>query len=704
MRTVTEYARKLFDTSDFPARWHCGNWSDLHGWVHILADIAIFGAYAAIPLSIAIFAQTKRQEIAFPKLYWLFAAFILSCGLTHLVDATLFWQPWYRFSAVMKTGTAVVSWLTVIALIQLLPSAMALPGIARVNGLLRKEVSDRKASEQALLKSSARLALAMEHSHLGDWSWDAAKNLCTFSRRAAEILGVSADEAYSREAMRIYIHPEDRDPTRAKLEAALASRENYAAEYRVIRPSDGKVAWVSAKGRGIYGEDGTVTTVIGTLADVTEKKSADVERERLLANESQARAEAERANHIKDEFLATLSHELRTPLNAILGWASLLHSDPGNVAEVKAGLEVIERNTRLQANLIGDLLDMSRIVSGKIRMEATPVDLVRVVGDTIDTMRVVADEKLVTLVPPSVTSPVMVMGDNARLQQVVWNLLTNAVKFTPSGGRVEVALSGSSNRAEIVITDTGIGISPAFLPFVFERFRQEDASTTRSSGGLGLGLSIVKALVELHGGTVQAQSAGEGQGAKFRVHLPLAPRPESAPEMELFAAVKPVAPEQANLAGANILVVDDAPDNLALMARILKQHGAAVVTATSAAEALELFLAGGIHVLVSDIGMPEMDGYDLIQAIRELKGVQGGAVPAIAMTAFASQEDRDRALSAGFDFHLAKPVDPAQMLAAVCRCTGQGPHTAICDLGGAGNPPLTGQPPLAEDSAPLPSS
>ncbi|WP_075087428.1 ATP-binding response regulator [Verrucomicrobium spinosum] len=606
----------------------------------------------------------------------LFACFILSCGLTHLIEATIFWHPWYRFSGMMKLVTAIVSWATVVALIKILPTAMNLPGMARLNQALTKEVSDRKASEAALQESSIRLALALEHSQLGDWSWDAANNIVAFSRRATEILGVAPDGRHSRESLRTDIHPDDREPTKLIVDAAIRTQTNYDVEYRVIRPNDGTEIWVHAKGRGVYDSRGNIISVVGTIGDATSRKHRDREREVLLVKEREARAEADRANRIKDEFLATLSHELRNPLNAILGWASILRTESSDPDELAAGLDVIERNTQLQAKLIADLLDMSRILSGKVHLDLKPTNLLSLAREGVETIRIMAEEKRITVTTPGDAPPVMVSGDSARLQQIIWNLLTNGVKFTPPGGSLDLSIICGQDRAELVVTDTGTGIDPQFLPHVFDRFRQADASSTRKYGGLGLGLSIVKHLTEMHHGTVQVFSPGVGKGATFKVTLPLLRSPAET-DGELFADLSAALEECVDLTGTSVLAVDDVPDNLEVIARVLRNRGATVTTALSAAEAIKTLETTKYHVLVSDIAMPEMDGFDLIAATRRLDAQHCGHLPAIALTAFARQEDGDRALAAGFDHFLSKPVDPVELVAAICRCTGRGNHTPI---------------------------
>jgi PAS domain S-box-containing protein len=677
---MLDFLSKLFDTQGFPARWHCGDWTQGHGWLHITSDLLVFGAYAAIPISIAAYILVKKQELAFRKLYWLFAGFILSCGLTHLIDATLFWQPWYRLSGSVKLVTAIVSWATVFALVRTLPVAMRLPGTAKLAERLMEEVEERKRSENALRDSSARLSLAMEHSRLGDWSWDAATDVCQFSTRAAELLGLPEGARETWEQVVARIHPEEQAAARQAVRRAILDRGDYEDEYRV-RHADGREIWISAKGRAQYDGEGHVTSIVGTLADVTERRQADHERERLLANESAARAEAERANRMKDEFLATLSHELRTPLHAILGWVNMLREDHSDERELRAGLEVIQRNTQVQARLIEDLLDMSRIISGKVRLDVQQVELASVIEAALDAVRPWAESRKIRLI--HVLDPLAgpVRGDSARIQQIVWNLLSNAIKFTPPGGKVEVTLERVNSHVEISVSDNGCGIAPEVLPHIFDRFRQADSSFSRRHGGLGLGLSIVRHLAEMHGGSVQAKSPGIDQGATFRVILPL---PAAHPERgdagdgeirEHPAAASHVSQADSSkpdLTGARVLIVDDEVDSRDLVRRILKGQGAEVVAAASGAEALAAMREQSFDTLVSDIGMPGMDGYQLIRQIRALPPAEGGHVPAIVLSAFARAEDRRRAMNAGFDMFVSKPADPLELLAAVHRSVSRG--------------------------------
>ncbi len=400
--------------------------------------------------------------------------------------------------------------------------------------------------------------------------------------------------------------------------------------------------------------------------DVTERKAAEAERERLLGLESAARREAEETSRLKDEFLATVSHELRTPLTAILGWVRILRT--GSLAPEKRAqaLETVERNARAQAQLIEDLLDVGRILAGKLRLEVAPVEVGALVAQAIETARPAAEAKAIRL-RAVIGSGGTVMGDEARLQQVVWNLLTNAVKFTPKGGRVQVIVERRDSSVELTVADTGQGISQAFLPHVFERFRQADGGTTRVHGGLGLGLSIVRHLAEMHGGAVSAASEGEGKGASFTVRLPLIAvrhREVSAPatlERQLAAAGIACPPE---LGGLHVLVVDDEADTREMLRTLLEGCGARVTLADSAAEGLRVLGVERPHVLLSDIGMPGEDGYAFIQKVRALAAGAGG-LPAIALTAYARTEDRTRALLAGFQNHVPKPVEPLELLAVV---------------------------------------
>ena len=394
------------------------------------------------------------------------------------------------------------------------------------------------------------------------------------------------------------------------------------------------------------------------------------ERQQLLERERVARDEAERLSALKDEFLATLSHELRTPLNAILGWAGMLQRGVKDEATMKRALETIERNARAQGKLIDDLLDMSRIISGTVRLDVQTVDPSRIIEAALGTVHPAAAAKMIALRAdlgrePG-TLPLEVRADPGRLQQVLWNLLANAVKFTPSGGSVQVLLGRDGNDAVIRVIDSGIGIAPDFLPYVFDRFRQQDASISRQHGGLGLGLSIARQLVELHGGTIAVDSAGAHTGTTFTVRLPLArPSAVTVPGTGVLPMAQAGTDDLADLTGVRVLVIDDAPDTLDVLEQILSYSGAATMTAPGASAALALLESEVPDVIVSDVGMPEVDGFELMRRIRRRAATAD--VPAIALTAFTRQDDRAKALQAGFTDYLAKPVEPAALAAAIRR-------------------------------------
>jgi signal transduction histidine kinase/ActR/RegA family two-component response regulator len=404
--------------------------------------------------------------------------------------------------------------------------------------------------------------------------------------------------------------------------------------------------------------------------DISDRKQAEAEREQLLAREQSAREAAEAASRIKDEFLAVVSHELRSPLNPILGWSKLLRSRQLDAEKTDRALEVIERNAQMQAQLINDLLDVSRILRGKLSLDTHPVDLVVTIQAAMETVRLAAEAKSIQINTQFEPDVGQVAGDVGRLQQVIWNLLTNAVKFTSEGGRVDIRLECIDSQAQITITDTGKGIPTDFLPYVFEQFRQESSATTRRFGGLGLGLAIVRYLVELHGGTVQADSPGEGQGATFTVKLPLVPHQpimQPDPKPSEFSL---------NLQGTRILIVDDDDNTREFLAFLLELHGANVMATATASEALTTLTQFKPEALLSDIGMPDVDGYMLMRQVRALPAKQGGTIPAIALTAYAGEIDYQQAMAAGFQQHIAKPIDPEVLIQAIASLLEQSAATS----------------------------
>jgi signal transduction histidine kinase/CheY-like chemotaxis protein len=410
-----------------------------------------------------------------------------------------------------------------------------------------------------------------------------------------------------------------------------------------------------------------------TLVRGIERRKIEEQRTALLEREKEARQLAEEASHLKDDFLAMISHELRAPLTAILGWAQMLRSGTLDRASAERALLTIERNAKSQAHLVGDLLDASRIATGKLGLEIRPVELMSIVEAAVDAVRpsVEAKNLRMQIVLEPWVGPFV--GDAERLKQVVWNLLSNAIKFTPPGGLIEVRLERLENKALLIVSDTGQGIDPEFLPRIFDRFRQADSSSKRPQGGLGLGLAIVKHIVELHGGAIYAYSRGDGQGADFMITLPLAVQSDNR-EGSMMWPLRPEGQDEARngtLRGIRVLVVDDEHDTREVLSVMLSRYGTEVRTAASAAEALSIFREWRPDVLVSDIGMPDEDGYALIGKVRALPEEAGGSVPAIALTAFAAAQDKERALATGFQRHMAKPVEPVALAKSVAKILGR---------------------------------
>ncbi len=440
----------------------------------------------------------------------------------------------------------------------------------------------------------------------------------------------------------------------------------------------GTLKWWDVVISPVFDQHGEPERLVAISRDITERRQLEEERRRLYQSEQAARVRAEEASRMKDEFLAIVSHELRAPLNAIQGWVKLLREGRLSEAEAARALETIERSAYAQNRIISDLLDVSRVITGKLRLNVRPVEPARVIEAALESVRPAAEAREVRLEQILDHGAGPISGDSDRLQQIVWNLLSNAIKFTPRGGRVEVRLERVNAGIEIIVSDTGAGIKPELLPYVFDRFRQGDSSSTRRFGGLGLGLAIVRHLTEMHGGTVRAESRGAGQGATFIVRLPVLMTHHRAGEQE---QVHPAAedllpgPDRApELTDLRVLVVDDDRDARDLVRTILAQCGAEVKTAGSAREALEFFTSAARwqpELLISDIEMPERDGYDFLRDVRRLNPEQGGRVPALALTAYARVEDRLRALAAGFQMHVAKPVETAELLTVAASLTGR---------------------------------
>lgn len=506
-------------------------------WLHFISDFLIAISYFSIPIALVYFIR-HRRDLAFTWIFWMFAAFILLCGTTHLIGMWDLWQPLYKIDGIVKFVTGVVSVFTAISLWPLIPRALALPSPA----MLEERVKQR----------TAQLA------------------------------------------------------------------------------------------------------------------SLNAERELLLEREKSARDTAERANRLKDEFLATLSHELRTPLNAILGWSQILKRRSPDES-IREGLETIERNSRLQATLIEDLLDMSSIVSGKLLLNMKEVNLPELIDAAIESIRPAAENKQIQIKKLISKEPCQITADGARLQQVLWNLLSNAVKFTPVGGIIEVKMMCHGQSLELEVIDSGIGIKPDFLPFLFDRFSQADSSTTRRFGGLGLGLAISKNLVEMHGGTIVADSPGPGKGARFRITLPYTLRKAGHHPVSETRESADFISGTLNVTNIKVLVVDDQSDSLLLVANILKDAGIQSLTASSAKEAWNIISSGKPDIIICDIGMPGEDGHSFLERLRKMPESEGGNIPAIALSAFADRDNREKSLRSGFALHISKPFEPSMLIDAVLK-------------------------------------
>jgi len=481
-----------------------------------------------------------------------------------------------------------------------------------------------------------------------------------------ELLNYTRDEFVEKELWEIGVFKDKAASQEAFRELQLTGYLRY--ENLPLQTKEGKLREVEFVSN-VY-DEGSHRVIQCNIRDITDRKRAEEERKLLLESAQAARAEADVANSIKDEFLATLSHELRTPLTSILGWSHLLDNGKLDEEAAKRAVETIVRNAEAQKLLIDELLDISRIIIGKLRLDVGPVQLAPMLESIVDGMRPAADARNIQLRTALDQSLDPIFGDPDRLQQVFWNLLSNAIKFTSQGGKVLVRLERADSNLEITISDTGQGIARELLPYVFDRFRQSDSSSSRTHGGLGLGLAIVRQLVELHGGTVSAESPGEGEGSTFKVRLPVRSvrqepddRANSVVKIPDEVSTKPVP----SLDGMNVLVVDDDWDSRELVTVVLKASGAEVVSVTSAIEALRELALRRFDVLLSDIGMAEMDGYALISQIRQLPAERGGKIPAAALTAYAGIENQRRALSAGYQVHIPKPIGPSELITAVAR-------------------------------------
>lgn len=535
-------------------------------------------------------------------------------------------------------------------------------------------------AEEAFYESEERFRQIAENIEAVLWIRNTQTGQLEFISPVIERLwGINAQNLLNQtESWSNYIYPDDLEQARKSFATG-----NLDQEYRIIVPYGGQ-RWVRDRGFPVRDKSGRVRHIVGFTVDTTERKESEEFKAILFAREQEARAQAETANRTKDEFLAIVSHELRSPLNAMLGWARVLRSENLDQETHNHAIQVIEHSAEMQSRLIEDLLDSARVISGKLRIESNPVNLVSVIEAAMDTVRPTAENKGIEIQADLNVARLdpnggIITGDEGRLQQIIWNLLTNAVKFTPKGGRIQIALQRRDPWATITIRDNGRGMNAEDLPRIFDRFHQADSTNTRHVGGLGLGLSLVKNLVELHGGQISAESEGPGKGSAFTVKLPLravsGELSNSNHELKKqFAGISGAFSSPAALSGLKILTVDDEADARDLVTMLLSKSGATVTAASSSAEAMEFLTreenGNSFDLIVSDIGMPEENGYTLMRRVRQLPAPQG-KIPAVALTAFGRAEDRIRALQAGFQMHVPKPVEPTELMVVIARLTGR---------------------------------
>ncbi|MDP5339095.1 MAG: ATP-binding protein [Nodularia sp. (in: cyanobacteria)] len=703
---MSELWTNLFTSGSFIPHGHCYLWKTDLVWLHLISDLVTGLAYYSIPGTLFYFVR-KRQDLPFHWMFLLFSGFILACGTTHFMAVWTLWYPTYWLSGLVKAVTAIVSLITALELVPLVPLALALPSpaqleqanqelqtqiverlqveeelrkyqnhledlvairtneISNYNEQLKLEIAERQRILLVLRQSEERYRYLAESIPQLVWTADAEGNSDYFNSNWCEYTGLKMEHSVGYGWLTA-LHPDDVERAEQVWLNALSNGTLYETEYRFQRAADGCYRWHLGRGLPLKDEEGNVVKWFGTCTDIDEQKQILEERAHLLELEQIARAKAETANRIKDEFLAVLSHELRTPLNAILGWSKLLQTRTFDQEKRLQALATIERNAKLQVQLIEDLLDTSRILQGKLTLQITKINLTSTILSALDTMRLALETKSIQVTKIFEPNIGMILGDSTRLQQVVWNLLSNAIKFTPKGGKIAVELRQADDYAQVIVSDTGQGINSDFLPYAFDYFQQADSSSVRKFGGLGLGLAIVRNIVEMHGGMVKAESLGEGQGATFTISLPL--RQDDSPS--LLDTANPPTDLDVNsllLAGVKVLIVEDDADSRDFVVFVLEQEGAEAIAVSSAFAALEVLILVKPDILVSDISMPDMDGYMLIHQVRTLTPEAGGQIPAIALTAYARDDDEQQALQAGYQMHLSKPVNTEKLVAAIVK-------------------------------------
>jgi PAS domain S-box-containing protein len=549
--------------------------------------------------------------------------------------------------------------------------------LSSVSYVVVSDVNARKRAEEALRQQREWLQVTL--SSIGDAviATDTNGDVTFLNPVAESLTGWKLEEAQGQSLRRVFNIMNEQTRETVENPALRAIHEGLIvglANHTVLIAKDGTEMPIDDSGAPIKGAEGKVIGAVLIFRDITERRLAEEERSTLLAGERAAREKAEAASRSKDEFVAMISHEIRSPLNSILGWAQLLRNGKFDQAETERATEIIVRNARAQSQLIEDLLDISRVITGKLTLNVRSVELAQIIDAAMDSIRPAAEAKSIQLQARLGSRGSLVSGDPNRLQQIVWNLLSNAVKFTPRHGRVEVSLRRVDSNFQITVSDSGVGISPEFLPFVFDRFSQANTTSERKYGGLGLGLAIVRHLVELHGGTAHADSPGEGQGATFTVTLPVKALREEMSELEPATPSAEYADSLTDaimLDGLRVMIVDDEAETRDLLTAMLTRRGADVKACASAAEALEEIERWCPSLLVSDIGMPGEDGYTLIGKLRALGPERGGSIPAVALTAYARSEDRMRALASGFQVHVPKPIEAGELVVVIASLAGR---------------------------------
>jgi two-component system CheB/CheR fusion protein len=634
---VLDFFQNLFNPYGFPPRWHCGLWSSELGWLTILSDIGIWSAYYAIPF-VLVYVAYRRRDVPFRPLFWLFGAFILSCGTVHLTDAVIFWWPIYRFMGLIKFITAVVSWATVIALVPAIPLALRLRTPKQLEEEVRRRTEELIQANEALRRGEERLRLALEAGRMGTWEWDIQSNRVMWSSGLEALHGIPPGSFPGTfEAFEGYICDEDRECVLRVLREAIEEGKEHRVEYRLRWP-DGSLHWVESRGQLIRDPSGQPMRMIGVRMDISERKRTE-----------QSLREAHRR---KDEFLAMLAHELRNPLAPIRSGLDLLAM--GGVEQETVG--VMQEQLDHVVRLVDDLLDMARIMQGKIPLHKETIPLHLVVQRSLDSVTPLVEAQNHELTVSLPTTPLWLEADPVRMAQVITNLLNNSIKYTPRGGHIWFTVGQEEEQAVISVRDDGIGMDAELLPHVFDLFTQADRSLDRSQGGLGVGLTLVKNLVEMHGGTVEAHSEGPGKGSEFVVRLPISTRPHQLPEQPS---------KSESITPRRILIVEDHPVAAKMLALVLKKTGAHEVQVAHDGEAgLAAAKTFQPEIVLLDIGLPRMNGYEVAERLRAESG--GDKMLIVALTGYGQEEDRRRSSEAGFDEHLLKPP-PLEVLQALFR-------------------------------------